>query len=460
MQICVIGTGYVGLVAGACFSEIGNIVTCVDTDPLKIRQLGHGVIAIHEPGLESLVKRNAAEGRLAFTTDMAGVVRQAQVFFIAVGTPSDEDGSADVTQVLNAARDLGRLITGRALVVVKSTVPVGTTDLVEAAITGELQRRGVKAAVDVAFNPEFLKEGDAVNDFMRPDRVIVGSSSEHARAVLRTLYAPLIRDHERMLLMGVRDAELTKYAANAMLATRISFMNEIAGICETLGADVERVRLGIGSDSRIGYAFLSAGCGYGGSCFPKDMRALIRTASAAGYEPTVLSAVDVRNQMQKRLVSEKIRTRFGDDLKGLHFGLWGLAFKPGTDDMREASSVALLGELLGAGATVSAYDPAAMKTARRVLPAAWFRSRRLRLTEHQYDAVIDADALVLVTEWEPFRQPDFGALRRSMRQCIVFDGRNQYDPDALRGEGFEYFGIGRVAGRSDVPASQSRRKIR
>ncbi len=444
MHICVIGTGYVGLVAGACFSEIGNIVHCVDTDPLKIEQLKQGFVAIHEPGLEQLVRRNAAERRLAFTTDLAGAAREARAFFIAVGTPSEEDGSADVASVLNAARDLGRMISARAVVVVKSTVPVGTTERVEATILSELKARGVKATVDMAFNPEFLKEGDAVNDFMHPDRVIIGSNSEQALAVLRSLYAPLIRDHERLLVMGVRDAELTKYAANAMLATRISFMNEIAGICEKLGADAERVRLGIGSDSRIGYPFLHPGCGFGGSCLPKDIRALIHTASAAGYEPTVLSAVDARNQRQKRVVFEKIQTRFGAALEGLRFGVWGLAFKPGTDDMREASSVVLLRELLGAGAMVSAYDPAAMKIARRVLPAAWFDGARLRLSEHQYDAVIDADALVLVTEWEPFRHPDFASLRRLMRQRIVFDGRNQYEPAALQQEGFECFSIGRA----------------
>lgn len=460
MHICVIGTGYVGLVTGACFSEIGNMVTCVDSDQSKIKELERGAVTIHEPNLEPLVRRNAAEGRLAFTADLSAAVSQANVFFVTVGTPPKDDGSADVTQVLNAARDLGRLIGGRAAVIVKSTVPVGATEQVEAAILGELQRRGVKAVVDMAFNPEFLKEGDAVNDFMHPDRVIVGSHSERAIAVLRALHAPLIRDHERMIVMGVRDAELTKYAANAMLATRISFMNEIAGICEKLGADAERVRLGIGSDSRIGYAFLHPGCGYGGSCLPKDVRALIHTASAAGYEPTVLSAVDVRNQMQKRILSEKIRTRFGESLEGLHFGLWGLAFKPGTDDMREASSVVLLTELLGAGATVTAYDPAAMRTARRVLPTTWFGSGQLRLAEHQYDAVVDADALVLVTEWEPFRQPDFAVLRHSMRKWIVFDGRNQYDPALLRDEGFEYFDIGRVAVGSDVRASQSQRKTR
>lgn len=461
MRICVIGSGYVGLVTGACFAEVGHTVTCVDTNPLKIAQLGQGAVTMYEPGLEPLVRRNLAAGRLTFTAELESAARQARMFFIAVGTPSGEDGSADVSQVLNVARELGRVIAGRALVAVKSTVPVGTTEQVEAVIMEELRRRNSQAVVDVAFNPEFLKEGDAVNDFMRPDRVVIGSNSNRALAALRTLYVPLVEDRERILVMSPRDAELAKYAANAMLATRISFMNEIAGICEKLGADAELVRLAIGSDTRIGPAFINPGCGYGGSCLPKDMRALIHTACAAGYEPTVLSAVEVRNRLQKRVLPAKIRARFGDALGGLHFALWGLAFKPGTDDMREASSTVLLGELLGAGATVCAYDPAAMNAARRTLPKAWLETGRVRLAAHQYDAVVNADALILATEWEPFRKPDFAALRRSMRQLIVFDGRNQFEPAAVRDEGFEYFGIGRrttVSG--DVPVSRSQRNVR
>ena len=444
MQICVIGTGYVGLVAGACFAESGHVVTCVDNNTSKVAQLASGIVGIHEPGLPSLVSRNLTRGRLAFTSDLARVASSAKLYFITVGTPSNGDGSADMSQVLNVAGQLGRLVPTRPVVVVRSTVPVGTTDRVEAAIADALRRRGAGAKADVAFNPEFLREGDAINDFMHPDRVIVGTRSTRAVSLLRELYGPFLSAQERLLVMGVREAELAKQAANAMLATRISFINEIAGICEKLGVDAERVRAGVGSDMRIGAAFLQPGCGYGGSCLPKDMRALIRTAYDIGYEPAILSAVDLRNRRQKGVLFEKIRRRFGLSLRGLHFAVWGLAFKPGTDDMREAPSLAVLQALLEAGAAVSAHDPEAMANARRLLPPAWLASGRLRLAE-PYQAAESADALVLVTEWDVFRRPDFARLKCAMRQPIVFDGRNQYDPIALHNEGFEYYGIGRMA---------------
>ena len=455
MQICVIGTGYVGLVAGACFAEIGHVVTCVDNNASKVGQLAGGIVGIHEPGLPSLVSRNLKRGRLSFTSDLARVTSSAKLYFITVGTPSNGDGSADMSQVLHVAGHLGRLISTRPVVVVRSTVPVGTTERVEAAIAEALRRRGAGPKVDVAFNPEFLREGDAINDFMHPDRIIVGSRSTRAVALLRELYAPFMSAPERMLVMGVREAELAKQAANAMLATRISFINEIAGICEKLGVDAERVRAGIGSDARIGSAFMQPGCGYGGSCLPKDMRALIRTAYDSGYEPAILSAVDLRNRRQKGVLFEKIRRRFGLSLRGLHLAVWGLAFKPGTDDMREAPSLALLQALLEAGAAVSAHDPEAMANARRVLPAAWLESGRLRLTG-PYEAAEAADALVLVTEWSVFRRPDFPRLKRSMRQRVIFDGRNQYDPIALHNEGFEYYGIGRMASAARAAAPNLR----
>ncbi|MBI2310877.1 MAG: UDP-glucose/GDP-mannose dehydrogenase family protein [Betaproteobacteria bacterium] len=443
MNICVIGTGYVGLVTGACFSEMGNQVTCVDTDAGKIEGLKNGVIPIHEPGLESVVTNNFREGRLRFTTSLPDAIKDSSLYFIAVGTPPREDGSADLEHVLAVARELGRHIDRYAVVVDKSTVPVGTADKVKAAIREEMRKRGASVEFDVVSNPEFLKEGDAVNDFMRPDRVVIGADSERAADILRSLYAPFTRNHERILVMGVRDAEMTKYAANAMLATKISFMNEIASLCERMGVDVENVRVGIGSDSRIGYSFIYPGCGYGGSCFPKDVKALIHTAEEAGFDPAILHAVEVRNENQKRRLFEKIAARFGPDLGGMTFALWGLAFKPGTDDMREAPAVVLLHQLIGAGARVRAYDPVAMTVARDTLPHEWFRAGKLTLGEHQNDALKGADALALVTEWKPFRYPDFGAMKRIMKRPVVFDGRNQYDPAQLRAEGFEYFGIGR-----------------
>jgi UDPglucose 6-dehydrogenase len=443
MNVNIFGAGYVGLVTGACFAEMGNSVTCVDNDVAKIEGLTQGRVPIHEPGLQALVANNLRDARLRFTTSFEEAIASSSIHFIAVGTPPNEDGSADLHHVLEVARELGRLISGHCTIVDKSTVPVGTADSIRATIRAELDRRGAQIDFDVVSNPEFLKEGDAVNDFMRPDRVIVGTDSENAAELMRRLYAPYTRSHERILVMGVRDAEMTKYAANSMLATRISFMNEIANICERLGVDVENVRKGIGSDRRIGYSFIYPGCGYGGSCFPKDVRALVHTARENGVEPMILVSVEARNNAQKLRLFERITARFGHDLRGVVIGLWGLAFKPGTDDMREAPSVVLLQQLIQAGATVKAYDPVALDTAQRVLPADWYKSGRLTLAEHQYDALDGVAALALVTEWKPFRYPDFGVVKKRMKQAVIFDGRNLYDPIELRGLGFEYFGIGR-----------------
>lgn len=444
MDLCVIGTGYVGLVTGACFAEMGNEVWCVDVDAAKIEGLKAGKLPIYEPGLEEIVERNYQEGRLRFTTDLGEAMAECDVLFIAVGTPPLEDGSADLQHVLTVARDIGRRLSRYSVIVDKSTVPVGTAERVRRAIQAELDARGVSIPFDVVSNPEFLKEGAAVEDFMRPDRIIVGTDSEAARERMAELYAPFNRSHQRVIHMGVRDAEMTKYAANAMLATKISFMNEIAALCERYGVDVENVRLGIGADHRIGYHFIYPGCGYGGSCFPKDVKALIAMAQAAGVEPEVLSAVEERNAKQKRVLEEKIVARFGEDLTGRTFGVWGLAFKPGTDDMREAPSIPLIEGLIGRGAKVRAYDPVAMDNARRVFPAQWFDEGRLVFTRHQYDALEGADAMVLVTEWKPFRHPDFAAIKRLLKTPVIFDGRNQYDPQQLQRLGIAYLGIGRA----------------
>jgi len=443
MNVSIFGAGYVGIVTGACLAEMGNTVICIDKDAAKIEGLKQGQVPIHEPGLEALVASNLRDGRLRFTTSFDEAVASSNIYFIAVGTPPNEDGSADLHHVLDVARDLGRRITSHCTVVDKSTVPVGTADTVRNTIRTELDHRGVQIDFDVVSNPEFLKEGDAVSDFMRPDRVIIGTDNEDATELMRRLYAPYTRSHERILVMGVRDAEMTKYAANSMLATRISFMNEIANLCERLGVDVENVRKGIGSDRRIGYSFIYPGCGYGGSCFPKDVRALVHTAREHGVDPMILNSVEARNEAQKQRLFERITARFGHDLGGFAFGLWGLAFKPGTDDMREAPSLVLLQQLISAGARVKAYDPVALEVARRILPVEWFKSGRLTLTEHQYDALDGVAALALVTEWKPFRYPDFGVVKKRMKQPVIFDGRNLYDPAELRGLGFEYFGIGR-----------------
>ncbi|MCK9532302.1 MAG: UDP-glucose/GDP-mannose dehydrogenase family protein [Gammaproteobacteria bacterium] len=444
MHIVVVGTGYVGLVTGTCFAEMGNTVTCVDVDKAKIDRLKQGLLPIYEPGLDTLVEQNYAEGRLHFTTSLPEAMLDADVYFIAVGTPPGEDGSADLQYVLAVAREIGQNMRHPYSVVVdKSTVPVGTADKVTAAIQEELDKRGVSHEFSVVSNPEFLKEGAAIDDFMHPDRVVVGSEDERATRIMRELYAPFTRNHECTVVMGVRDAEMTKYAANAMLATKISFMNEIANLCEVLGVDVENVRKGIGSDSRIGYHFIYPGCGYGGSCFPKDVKALVHTAEQNDFEPWLLRAVEQRNNTQKYRLSQKVMARFGGDLSGKTFALWGLAFKPGTDDMREAPSKVFLSEVIAAGAKVVAYDPVAAEVAERELPREWFTNGTLTLVEHQYDALNDTDALVLVTEWMPFRNPDFAQIKARLKTPIIFDGRNQYDPAALRALGFEYQGIGR-----------------
>ena len=440
MKITVIGTGYVGLVSGACLAEVGNDVLCLDLDLEKIRVLEAGGIPIYEPGLQDMVQRNVAAGRLHFTTDVARAVRHGTMQFIAVGTPPDEDGSADMQYVLTAARSIGRLMTDYKVVVDKSTVPVGTADKVHEAIADELRQRGVQTPFAVVSNPEFLKEGAAVEDFMRPDRIIVGASDEHAISLMRALYAPFQRNRERLIVTDARSAELTKYAANAMLATRISFMNELANLAEKLGADIEMVRQGMGSDPRIGFHFLYPGCGYGGSCFPKDVKALIKTAAGAGdVDLKVLMAVEAANSAQKHVLGRKIKQRLGDDLTGRHFALWGLAFKPNTDDMREAPSLELLTDLLAAGATVAAYDPAAMHEAQRVLG----NEPRVRYAQSPNDALEGADALVIVTEWKEFRSPDFELIKERLKQPLIVDGRNLYDPALVRGMGFDYLAIGR-----------------
>jgi UDPglucose 6-dehydrogenase len=443
MRLSVLGAGYVGLVTGACFAQTGHHVTCVDRDARRIRMLQRAEVPIHEPGLESLVASNLREGRLHFTTRIAEAAADADVIFIAVGTPPRADGSADVTDVLQAARDLGACLDRETLVVVKSTVPVGTTEQVATLLAESLSARRTGPTAEVAFNPEFLREGSAVGDFLRPDRIIVGSRSPRAIALLRALYAPFVQNPGQFLVMNVRDAEMTKYAANAMLAVRISFMNEMAAICERLGVDVEQVRIGISSDPRIGSACLHPGCGYGGSCLPKDVRALIHLAQDAGVEAGLLRAAEARNQAQKRLLFDKLAARFGARLAGLRFGLWGLAFKPGTDDMREAPSVALVAELVDAGAVVSVFDPAVREGTRAGFPEAWIGSGRLRIANDPYEALRNASALLLVTEWEQFRNPDFARMRRTMRLPVIFDGRNQYDPAQLAAHGFEYHAIGR-----------------
>ncbi len=443
MNITVIGAGYVGLVTGACFAELGNHVTCIDVNQQKIENLKQGILPIYEPGLDLMVQTNMQQGRLHFATSLRDVIVEPHVIFIAVGTPSDKDGSADIKYVLEAAKEIGARINQYCVIVDKSTVPVGMGDQVLTTIQQELNRRQSDAKFDVVSNPEFLREGAAIEDFMRPDRVIIGLSSNNAKGIMLDLYMPILRSPERIYFMNIKDAEMTKYAANAMLATRISFMNEMSVLCERMGVDIENVRIGIGSDSRIGSAFLNSGCGYGGSCFPKDVRALIKMAEKHHVDSMILHAVEERNHQQKHVLPSKIISKFGEDLSGITLGVWGLAFKPGTDDMREASSLVLIENILARGGRVQAYDPAAMPVAREVMPKEWFQSDKLRLAEHQYEALEDVDALVLVTEWKPFCYPDIAAMKTLMRGRAIFDGRNQYDPTHIRDAGFEYYGIGR-----------------
>ncbi len=444
MKISVVGTGYVGLVTGTCFAEMGNSVTCVDIDEAKIDGLKNGILPIYEPGLEEMVLENYKEDRLRFTTSIKEAAAVSNIHFIAVGTPPGEDGSADLQYVLAVAKELGQTMQADYNVVVdKSTVPVGTADKVRAEIQKELDIRGSDIKFDVVSNPEFLKEGAAIDDFMHPDRVVIGATDEKAARMMHDLYEPFTRNHDRILIMGVRDAEMTKYAANAMLATKISFMNEVAALCEKLDVDVENVRIGIGSDERIGYHFIYPGCGYGGSCFPKDVKALLRMAEENNLEPLVLDAVERRNDQQKLRLFEKITDKFGTDLSGLTFALWGLAFKPGTDDMREAPSLVLIRELIAAGARIQAHDPVAIETARCEMNAAWLEEDKITFNEHQYDVLEGADAMVLVTEWKPFRKPDFERIGKALKSKVVFDGRNQYSPREMLELGFDYTGIGR-----------------
>ena len=437
MRIAVVGTGYVGLVSGACLAETGVTVTCVDVDALKIQTLNQGGIPIYEPGLTELVTKNRAGGRLFFTTSLQEALQDVDAVFIAVGTPPDEDGSADLRYVLGVAQQIGSLITGYLVVVTKSTVPVGTNWKVKATIQAELERRGVSVPFDIASNPEFLKEGDAINDFMRPDRVVIGVETERASKVMERLYHAFVLNNIPILFMDILSAEMTKYAANSMLATRISFMNDIANLCEIVGANVESVKHGIGFDTRIGKKFLNAGCGYGGSCFPKDVKALIKTGDDYGYSMEVLKAVEEVNERQKSVLFQKIWKHYEGCLKGKHFGLWGLSFKPATDDMREAPSLVLIEQLLEAGATVTAYDPVAMDECRRKI------GDRIFYASQMYDALQDADAMVVVTEWQEFKVPKFTYIEKALKAKVIFDGRNIYDPNQMKEFGYIYYGIGR-----------------
>jgi UDPglucose 6-dehydrogenase len=439
VKVTVFGSGYVGLVTGACFADAGNQVLCVDIDAAKVAGLQKGEIPIHEPGLEQLVRRNSDKGRLRFTTDAVAAIRHGLFQFIAVGTPPEEDGSADLSHVLAVAETIGRHMTEFRIVVDKSTVPVGTADKVRERIENALAERSANIEFDVVSNPEFLKEGAAVSDFMKPDRIVVGTDDPRTAELLRSLYEPFTRNRDRMIVMDVRSAELTKYAANAMLATKISFMNEMANLAERMGADIEKVRLGIGSDPRIGYSFIYPGAGYGGSCFPKDVRALVHSAREHGFDARLLASVAKVNDRQKSVLFDKINTYFGGNLKGRTVALWGLAFKPNTDDMREAPSRNLMESLWSAGATVRAYDPVAVPEARRIYGA----RPDLVLSESAEQALAGADALAILTEWQEFRSPDFDAIRNALRSPAIFDGRNLYDPALVRSFGLRYFAIGR-----------------
>ena len=440
MNIVVIGSGYVGLVSGTCFAEMGNKVTCVDIDPVKIEKLNKGVLPIFEPGLEQMVLKNVQNKNLVFTTDIAYAMNDAEIVFIAVGTPMGTDGSADLQYVLTVAKAIGKNMQKRVVVVDKSTVPVGTADKVKAIIQLELDSRKSELEFDVVSNPEFLKEGAAIDDFMKPDRVVIGADTEHAFQLMKQLYSPFFRTHDRFITMDIRSAEMTKYAANAMLATKISFMNEIANICERVGADANKVRIGIGSDKRIGYSFIYPGAGYGGACFPKDVSALQKIAEENGYKANLIASVARVNDAQKLVISNKVIKRFGDDLTGLTFALWGLAFKPGTDDMREAPSIYVIKELVKRGAKIKAYDPKAMEASKTFYLK---DTSNISYFESKYDVLKDADALVLLTEWKEFRSPDFEELKNQLKNPVIFDGRNQYNAFNLEEKGFEYFQVGK-----------------
>ncbi|HEX9473582.1 MAG TPA: UDP-glucose/GDP-mannose dehydrogenase family protein [Steroidobacteraceae bacterium] len=439
MKVTIFGSGYVGLVTGACLAEAGNHVVCVDIDAGKVAKLNAGEVPIHEPGLDALIRRNRDGGRLEFTTDAARGVNHGLFQLIAVGTPPEEDGSADLRHVLSVAREIGTRLQRYAVVVTKSTVPVGTADKVRAQLVSELAARGASVEFDVVSNPEFLKEGVAIQDFLKPDRIVVGADSARSTELMHALYEPFTRNHDRLIVMDIRSAELTKYAANAMLATKISFMNELANIAERVGADIERVRVGIGSDPRIGYGFIYPGTGYGGSCLPKDVKALIRSARDVGFNSAILHAVEEVNERQKSILVRKLRQAFGGSLTGRTLGVWGLAFKPNTDDMREAPSRVIIHCLLAAGASVRAYDPISMEEARRL----WGNEERVTLCDGAYEAATGAEALLIVTEWQEFRSPDFERLKQVMAAPRIFDGRNLYDPALMTRFGFEYAAIGR-----------------
>lgn len=439
MNISVVGTGYVGLVTGTCFAEMGNYVICVDVNKEKIDKLNEGIIPIYEPGLERMVIENNKAERLNFTTDIKGALEKTDICFIAVGTPMGEDGSADLQYVLAVAGEIGRHMTKHTYIINKSTVPVGTADKVREAVSKALAERGADITFDVISNPEFLKEGAAVADFMKPDRVVVGTDNDKALEVMRELYAPFTVNHERFISMDVRSSEMTKYAANSMLATKISFMNEIANICELVGADVNKVRIGIGSDSRIGYSFIYPGCGYGGSCFPKDVQALVRTAKVNGYEPKLLASVEEVNYEQKKSIPKKIFKKFGEDLSGMTFAVWGLSFKPETDDMRDAASITIIKELVAKGAKIKAYDPKAYHEAQ----TCYLKDvKDIEYLDSKYTALTGCDAMILVTEWKEFRSPDFDEIKKRLKNPVIFDGRNQYSGKRLKELGFEYFQIG------------------
>lgn len=439
MNIVIVGTGYVGLVTGACLAEIGNIVTCVDVDKDKIENLNNGIVPIYEPGLKELIDNNLHE-TLFFSTNLEDVISNAEVVFIAVGTPMSKDGSADLSAVFNVALSIGKLILKQKIIVSKSTVPVGTTLQIKEIIQKQINKRRVNIDFDIASNPEFLKEGAAIADFMKPDRIVIGAEKEEVFKKMKQLYSSFFRTNDRFIMMDVPSAEMTKYAANAMLATKISFINEMANICERVGADVNHVRMGIGSDSRIGYDFIYPGIGYGGTCFPKDISALIKLGKDNGYSPTIISSVNELNKNQKEYFFDKIVKRFNGNLEGLTFGVWGLSFKPETDDMREAASVFIINKLLEYGATVKAYDPKAMKVAEKY----YFKNKEIMFAEHKMKAIKDVDALLLLTEWKEFRLIDFGLLKKQMKQAIIFDGRNQYRTFELEKNEFEYYQIGKI----------------
>jgi len=441
MKVVVIGTGYVGLVSGTCFSEMGNKVTCVDIDINKIKKLKEGIIPIYEPGLEQMVLKNVANQNLFFSTNLNEVIQDAVIVFIAVGTPMGDDGSADLQYVLSVAKEIGETMQNRLVVVDKSTVPVGTADKVKATIQKALDQRGVSIEFDVVSNPEFLKEGAAINDFMKPDRVVIGSDNAYAIDKMKQLYSPFCMSHDRFIAMDIRSAEMTKYAANAMLATKISFMNEIANICEKVGADANMVRIGIGSDARIGYSFIYPGCGYGGSCFPKDVKALKKIAEEHNYHAKLITSVEEVNDAQKFVISTKVVNKFGEDLKGKTFGIWGLAFKPGTDDMREAPSIYVIKELVKRGAKIQAYDPKAIEEAQEFYLKG---IENITYVNSKYQALENADAMILLTEWKEFRSPDFDEISKLLKNAIIFDGRNQYNAFNLKEKGFEYYQIGRA----------------